>query len=323
MGGLSLVPFVILLVSGLFCTTDAALRLAGKGRWPQWTTYLEIGAAIILVSGVTAAGARLHQDFAALYLWMMLYNSLYYGPRHAFTVLGLAGLAYAGVLTFGPTVAHPVTDWFVLMITAFFLCVIIVFMVGELERNSWEDSLTHLPNRRMWDKRLDEEWERAKRAGSALSLIVIDIDKFKMVNDVQGHQAGDRVLREFADGWSRTMRSAGDFIARIGGDEFAVMSPGSDLLKVRSLVGRLKEVAPDGVTSSFGTAAWDRHETAADLLRRADQAMYQAKYQRGSSQTQAADSERDWPSGGDGAGEEPLTGAVDCTEATSAPPTTP
>lgn len=279
-GNLSHHNLVVLLVTVVFCAAAASLRLAGVDRWPRWTLYLDIGAAIVLVSVLTLVGSSNHEDFAALYLWVALYNSLYFRPLHAFSVLGLEGGAYALVLTFGPRIDNPATAWFIVMATGFVLCGVTLTLVSELTSMSREDPLTLLPNRRMWDERIEEELERARRGGSHLSVVMIDIDSFKSINDEKGHQEGDRVLRQLADGWRGTVRAAGDFIVRLGGDEFGLLSPNSDIDAVESVVQRLQAVTPEGVTCSFGAATWDRHETAASLFRRADESMYRAKRQK-------------------------------------------
>jgi diguanylate cyclase (GGDEF)-like protein len=113
-----------------------------------------------------------------------------------------------------------------------------------------------------------------------LSLAVIDIDNFKTVNDRDGHQVGDLLLRKLADGWGGIVRGSGDFIARLGGDEFGLLAPNSDDIGIRRIVKRLHEISPSGVSCSIGVATWDGVETAADLFRRADEAMYRAKRER-------------------------------------------
>jgi diguanylate cyclase (GGDEF)-like protein len=268
---------LVLFVTALFCALAAGARAARVDEWPGWTIYLDIGAAIVLVSVLTYVAAGSNQNFAALYLWVALYNALYFRPLHAFVVLALEGVAYALVLIYGPTIASPVTAWFIVMATGAVICGVVLTLVGELTRMSREDPLTLLPNRRVWDARIDEELERARRSGTALSVVMIDIDDFKSINDLQGHAEGDRVLRELAENWRQSVRTGGDFIARLGGDEFGLLSPHSDLGEIATVVARLRLASPPGVSCSFGHATWDGHETAASLFRRADESMYEAK----------------------------------------------
>lgn len=97
-----------------------------------------------------------------------------------------------------------------------------------LDRLTAVDPLTHIANRRAFDQVLDAEWRRAVRTRSPLSLLVIDIDCFKQLNDSQGHQRGDECLRRVAQALEDGVRRAGDLVARYGGEEFAVVLPDTD-----------------------------------------------------------------------------------------------
>ena len=138
------------------------------------------------------------------------------------------------------------------------------------------DSLTGLPNRRAWDEALDQELARAHRTGAPICAAVLDLDRFKQFNDVHGHPAGDEHLKEAADVWRRRLRSA-DLIARYGGEEFAVLLTATRLEQARNLVETLRASVPRGETVSAGIAEWDRVESGAELLARADAALYEAK----------------------------------------------
>jgi diguanylate cyclase (GGDEF)-like protein len=106
---------------------------------------------------------------------------------------------------------------------------------------------------------------------------MIDIDDFKKVNDRHGHQAGDVALREFATGWYEAIRQGSDYIARVGGDEFGVLAPGTTERGAPRLAKRLRAISPRGLSCSVGVATWDRAESAEQLVHRADEAMYRAK----------------------------------------------
>ena len=160
------------------------------------------------------------------------------------------------------------------------LGVVVLGLVSVLRVDAQRDPLTGLANRRMWDERLAMEMERSRRSGTALSVIMIDLDDFKEMNDVGGHDAGDRLLQELARAWLAALRGGSDFLARLGGDEFAVIAPGSDDVGIRSLTNRLNAALPEPMTISIGVATWNGTESASDLLRRADHAMYQIKRRR-------------------------------------------
>jgi len=160
---------------------------------------------------------------------------------------------------------------------------------GELERLSVTDRLTELYNHGYFEQRLDEEVGRAERFGHVLSLIMLDIDDFKLFNDTYGHPRGDRVLRSVSDTITSTLREI-DFAARYGGEEFVVVLPETDaegaLLvaeRIRAGVERLT-FAGIGVdetvrkTVSVGVATFPTHaRSGSSLIVAADQAMYVAK----------------------------------------------
>ena len=146
------------------------------------------------------------------------------------------------------------------------------------------DPLTGLANRRAFDGRLAEEAARATRRERALSVMLVDVDHFKTINDRFGHAAGDRVLINLADSLRAVMRS-GDLLARVGGDEMAMILPDCGAPEAVVIAQRMLDAIGDdpslarrhGVTLSAGVAALHGGQTADDLLRCADQALYGAK----------------------------------------------
>ena len=102
------------------------------------------------------------------------------------------------------------------------------------------------------------------------------VDHFKNYNDQQGHQAGDRLLKQLAGAWSNELRTS-DTLARYGGEEFALLLPTCSIERAIDVVARLREATPDGQTCSAGIVYWDGTEAAADLIGRADHALYEAK----------------------------------------------
>jgi two-component system chemotaxis family response regulator WspR len=161
----------------------------------------------------------------------------------------------------------------------------------ELHRLSSLDGLTGIANRRQFDEVLEREWQRSVRAGTPLSLILIDIDYFKRFNDNYGHQAGDDCLKMVARTLDRVVHRPADLVARYGGEEFVIVLPDTDqegaesvarhiLIEVRELhITHKSSEAADYVTLSLGiaTRCRDSHLIPADLLAAADHALYQAK----------------------------------------------
>jgi diguanylate cyclase (GGDEF)-like protein/PAS domain S-box-containing protein len=161
---------------------------------------------------------------------------------------------------------------------------------AELSALASTDALTGLANRRMFDATLRKEWFRALRDGSPLSLLMIDIDHFKPLNDQYGHQAGDAYLAAVADVIERNVRRAGDMAARYGGEEFAIVLPGTaaagalemaEAIRRAVVAARFDSIVKDGppITVSIGVAATVpiAGAGAATLVHSADAALYQAK----------------------------------------------
>jgi diguanylate cyclase (GGDEF)-like protein len=141
---------------------------------------------------------------------------------------------------------------------------------------SLTDELTKLPNRRAWNDGLGKELRRAMRTGDEVCVVILDLDRFKQVNDRDGHAEGDRLLRMVAEAWSAVVRPY-DLLARHGGDEFSLILSGVDRDVAATIVDRLHAAMPDGHTFSAGIAQWDRAEAADELVTRADAALYEAK----------------------------------------------
>ena len=138
------------------------------------------------------------------------------------------------------------------------------------------DPLTQVANRRAWEEELPRAIARARRDGSPLVVGLLDLDNFKEYNDDWGHGMGDRLLEAYATGWRAALREV-DFVARYGGDEFAVILPGTDLTAGRLVMDRLRALSPERQTFSVGLALWDGSETAGALVARADGALYETK----------------------------------------------
>ena len=160
-----------------------------------------------------------------------------------------------------------------------------LFALQELIRT---DALTGLWNRRAFNETLADECVRAQRSQQPLSLVYMDLDNFKLINDGAGHKAGDQVLQQFADAIREVVRSRVDRAFRIGGDEFALLLPGSQAAQSRLLLERIREQCTRAdalwVAGSLGISAGvvelDPREAAQALVGRADAAMYREKQER-------------------------------------------
>lgn len=149
-------------------------------------------------------------------------------------------------------------------------------LLVRLEELAQTDELTGLPNRRALREALDRELQRARREGHPVCVGILDLDNFKRYNDALGHLAGDRLLVDASTAWRESLRGGTDLLARFGGEEFVVVLP-TTMDAAFETLERMRGKTPDGQTVSVGLARWDTHETADELLARADVALYAAK----------------------------------------------
>lgn len=160
----------------------------------------------------------------------------------------------------------------------------------HLEQLSLQDGLTGIANRRHFDRLLDAEWQRASRNKGMLSLLMIDIDHFKSLNDHFGHQYGDACLIKIAQALRSALTRSSDVVARYGGEEFAAILPATDLAGAEMVATKMREAvaaleipnAPargGSVTVSIGLAVCVAHpqHLPATLIAKADQLLYRAK----------------------------------------------
>lgn len=229
-----------------------------------------------------------------------------FGPRIAGSLVALAGLLVAPSLT---QAARQIAVWptpngihedgdhgvvlFVYLVTAAifnfgFMLLLVLRLVSRMRQQTLEDPLTGLPNRRSLDHELDRALDDLQHAHRSFSLVVIDVDHFKKVNDLLGHPAGDCVLEQLGQRLQAALGDTG-FVARSGGEEFVVIVDAvggaaeiGESLR-RSIAVRPFEIegAPLHITISVGVASATPDMTdPSDVLRRADTALYTAK-QRG------------------------------------------
>lgn len=174
-----------------------------------------------------------------------------------------------------------------------------------LSSQALRDPLTGIGNRRMFEQYLDNEWRRAMRQGHAIGVVLVDLDKFKHLNDTYGHQQGDRCLQLLA----RTMESAfcraGDFVVRLGGDEFVAVLPGSSLESTIKGANRFTERLANAClqcpqsdtcpsfTVSAGCASTVPQEgsSSKELIAVADVQLYEAKEIKGTNSVRPAPAE--------------------------------
>ena len=160
--------------------------------------------------------------------------------------------------------------------------------IENLELQATKDELTGINNRWRFFNKFDEEIKRAKRYEHDISLILMDIDYFKNINDTYGHPAGDCLLKTFASVVEPLLRES-DVFGRLGGDEFAILMPEANINQAHQLASRIEKSIKEAsftvsderlnLSSSIGVAAMSGNDiTRKDLLERSDAALYKAKY---------------------------------------------
>lgn len=162
----------------------------------------------------------------------------------------------------------------------------------KLHEHSVQDPLTGIKNRRYFDQLLDVEWKRGVRHSNIITIMLVDIDLFKNINDLYGHPKGDEVIVAVADVIEKNMRRAGEFVSRIGGEEFAIVIPNGDnqcclefsekiRLQISLLVFEDESGKAFSITASFGVACAvpDKNMSHSQLFEFADKALYKAKHE--------------------------------------------
>jgi diguanylate cyclase (GGDEF)-like protein len=277
------------------------ILLVAFDRLPLWTFQLTLAAGTALISFVIYSSGDPTSAFAMLYVWIALYAFYFFGLPQAFFQVACVGLAYGLVLHFKEGIPVPTARWLITVGTVLAAGILVAMLksrvatlVDRLSHSARTDPLTGLLNRRGFDEVFEYELERARRGSGRLSLVLLDLDYFKVVNDRFGHAAGDGALERLGDVLTQTKRQI-DTAARVGGEEFALLLPESDADGAFAVCERVRRSVRDvfarnefpgagtegmqpPLTVSLGIASFPLDGTSpADLLGSADRALYEAK----------------------------------------------
>jgi diguanylate cyclase (GGDEF)-like protein/putative nucleotidyltransferase with HDIG domain len=288
------------LVAGSYAMV--ALLIAGYDRLPLWSFKAFLFGFTLLVSGMIYYSGKADSPYSFFYVWAALYALYFFNASEAARHVLFMGFCYAGVLIAHHTGDNTIGDFAVAAedsaaqwTIAFGTLVVATGLfgllkerldglIGRLTDAVRTDPLTGLLNRRGFEEAFEMEVERARRLESPLTLLVGDLDRFKMLNDRLGHPAGDRALELLGEALAAGVRRI-DRVGRMGGEEFALVLPETDEHEGYILAERLRakiraNFAADlfPLTISFGVASYPTHgATTAALLKAADQALYTAK----------------------------------------------
>ncbi len=230
--------------------------------------------------------------YGSLFYWVALFAGLFCTRRMAIAHVVWVMSVNAVLLTQldDPVGFSPITRWLLMAFSVSVVTAVTSWIAAERRRIDAErqdllaetdalantDALTGLPNRRAWEATIALAAEQATAGSTSMCVALIDVDRLKVVNDRDGHAAGDRMLQEAAGVWQEELRGR-DYVARYGGDEFGVLLRDCDLEEAQQVVERLRQAAPPGHSYSAGVAGWDGEESLDDLVARADRSLYSAK----------------------------------------------
>jgi diguanylate cyclase (GGDEF)-like protein len=280
----------ILLLAVVLCGVGACCRWRPERMPPlTWALAPFVGAAIITGLNIATRDASTGAQF--FYLWPVLYAANFLGPRLNFLNVVLVSAGHAATVFTILGFNSGLLDWISVTVAMALTAFVVASLSDRNERlraalaaQAFADPLTGVANRRSFDADLERAVGWARRTGEPISLLTLDIDHFKAINDTWGHAVGDRALQEVAAALRQVATRADDVVGRLGGDEFVLLvRTGPD--GARELAGQLREVlvrdaslpgGPPGL--SIGVAVLPDHAaTAAELRAASDAALYQAK----------------------------------------------
>lgn len=257
-------------------------------------SLLVIGDTIVLSLSLVVAG-QLGSDLYLTYFLIIMIAGFWRDFRWSLGFAILLSFLYSGLLL----LAEHLNTYMVLRIPFLFVASLLYGYFTQVvsnertlrekaEKEARRDFLTGLPNRQAYDERIQEELERAIRYKRPLSILMIDLDDFKTINDSLGHGFGDAILRKFSEHLNQNVRRS-DFAARIGGDEFVVILPETDLEAAFDLANRIRSRITENpieitegffpVTVSIGVSSnlIENYSDHSRMKLAADRALYRAK----------------------------------------------
>jgi diguanylate cyclase (GGDEF)-like protein len=267
-------------------------RLSARASFHVGRSFLFVCILSVAQSMYSWRGSFVMLAISFHFIAIILFAAAFYSRREVYQVLLGIGICLGAALGNSGKFGENVFIWLVLMIDLSSAGLVMSFVVDRMRRLSYNDSLTGALNRRGWDIAVSRELDEHRRSGAPLSLVLVDIDHFKSVNDQSGHEGGDEFLQKVSTIFATQKRTM-DHLARIGGDEFALLLPGSDdpdsVRFANALLAAL--ILETGVSCSIGVATLRKGDDPTQLFANADRYVYLAK-SNGRAQVRSASSSR-------------------------------
>jgi diguanylate cyclase (GGDEF)-like protein len=269
--------------SGIFATISWFFgpRFRPRTSFNIGRLFLVLGVLTIAGSMYNWRGTAVTTAIAFHYMIVMMFATAFFGRREIYELFALIAVSSAAVLSIDGITGQNLFVWLTILVDLAGVSYVMTRAVERMRALSYDDPLTGALNRRWWQVALTSEVTEHKRNHSPLSLVLIDIDHFKAINDTRGHEGGDQFLRDAVTAFRSRTRSMDQF-ARLGGDEFAVLLPGCDAPAAFAFANTLLAalILETGVSCSIGVAtlsATAESEDPEQLFSAADRYLYLAK----------------------------------------------
>jgi diguanylate cyclase (GGDEF)-like protein len=254
---------------------SAAFLFQGRGRYPMAVLHvlLAVGSLQVAVGMYLLGGGAPSAGAGALLVWVALYAFYFFPSRHAVVHLLIAGVGLAAGLAL---LREPggLAAWMFTFGTGVVAGAIVGHLTSLLRRSARMDPLTGVANRLAWEEAVEQEMVTARRHRRPLTIVVVDLDDLKTINDENGHQAGDDALCDLVQALQEQIRQS-DLVARLGGDEFGLALPDTSPEDAETMLGRVRQST--ACRFSAGIGAWDSSEPLGAAVARVDAALYLAK----------------------------------------------
>ena len=266
------VSCVLALIAWRVCPRLPVRLMVPVGRLFLLGAVISVTASVHTWRGTELAGAS-----AFNYLLIVLFAAFFFGGVDVAFFASLIGVSYWFAAGTGAT-GLDVIGWSLVMEVVAGTGIAALFLSRQMANLSYRDSLTGALNRRAWDRALAVELDESRRHGVPLSVALVDIDDLKVVNDREGHEAGDALLRGAVEVWKSSLRED-DVIARVGGDEFGIIFLGTEPADAARVAERLIAATARelGATCTIGVATALPGARPRDVLAVADRLLYDGK----------------------------------------------